>query len=516
MACQPKCKKTDLIALMATSNVEWLSSHYSKYVRDENSVGYKVHMRCKKNFRNSNPKSYYPDMKCVTDATTQATAWEAGTCVEIPTQSPCAKLPTMGNSRIVYSDKEARAADKTTAKIGSNFRVYCNKGFTLTGLSSYYGRCQSSRNGNGAWSNAVANGQPQCSRLPFRVGDIQTKLNTIDPSKCPVAKPIYSMANLCTVSKDCRDHVVSLFDDEDNFKSSNRKSTAAVTATHLSKYKGQISAVQLTCGKHSVCANKYNAYEYTKKYFANLQSKTYGKGANTRPRYNGRYLIRRVCRRLKGMGCCFRDFLKADVDQGESVAMALEATLVTNAKYCRNLPSKPCSETCTWDKKLRAPVQCTIEGTKTITRSFVNRGHAICALQETKYGLTEAVATEKVASMCHASKCTDLPNTECANHPLCKSVTDASISKCSLSKASLGQICVAQQRRHRRLSIPNHPHGRRMPSTAGAIDKATGRAKLKEGIIGTTKTRSPELCGKFCEDKGAKGCGKLKLGDLET
>ena len=195
MQCKSTCQKKDIQeALLNTANVQWLSTSYSKYIRDDHNVGSRITFRCKNNHRNSKG-GYFPYIQCLTDATTKVTAWSVDTCVAIPSQTPCPILSTMSHSKIIYSDRGAVAAK--TAKIGSNVRVKCEQGFILTGLTSYYGRCQAKLNGPATWSNAVKNSIPQCSRQPFRIGLYETKPNILNVAKCPLDKPIYSISNLC-------------------------------------------------------------------------------------------------------------------------------------------------------------------------------------------------------------------------------------------------------------------------------------------------------------------------------
>ena len=508
MACKPTCKKSDLFTLMNTKNLDWYSSKSQSSIREENHVGGQIKFRCKKNNRKdtsvqSNSRSSYPYIACLTDSATKVTTWSADTCVEIPTQQPCSLLAPISNAKSVYSDRRS----SSTKKIGSTVQVTCDKGFKLTGLKNSKGRCTASKDGQATFSNVVPNSIPECTRLPFRVGTIETVPNSIDTTKCPFDKPIYGVSQLCTVSDSCRNHVVSLFDTKSNFQTSRFTSRPVTDAQH-DQYKSQITAVAATCAAHSVCALKYNKYEQAKQYFTTLKSKTYGKGANARPRYSGKYLMRKVCPSLKSMGCCFRDFLKSDVNTGDPAAIELDSTLIQYSKHCRNLATKTCADTCQYDKTKegRSPVQCTVtSGDTTINRSFNNRGHAICELQD-KYQMSQADAKARSTDSCHASKCEGLVGGDCTAHPLCESKADSGIAKCDLTRANKGKICVVQEGHRRRLSIPDHPHGRRMSSKADSIDASTGYAVLATGILGTTKTSDPVACSKFCEDKGAFGC----------
>jgi hypothetical protein len=359
-----------------------------------------------------------------------------------------------------------------------------------TGMTSSYGRCQASKDGKAKWSNSPT-AQADCTPLPFRIGGIESIF--IDITKCPLAKPIYSVSNMCSVSSDCRAYIVDLFADMTNFKKSysytyynkgGSKSTP-ITTEELTKFKGQVTAISQTCEKHSVCASKYGSYDSTKRYFTSLKARTWGKGSRTRPRYNGKDLVRRICRNVQAMGCCFREFLKTDVENADVVGIQLEETLETNGKYCRNLPTKTCSETCVWDKKKRDSVQCTIQhDSRTVHRTFVNREHAKCQFID-KYNMAKDTAATQSTDNCHASKCSGLSDVDCDAHPLCNKKTKASLKTCTLVRK---KICIAQHRR--RLSIPNHPHGRRLSLKAGSVDTTSGRAMLASGVIGMTKTYS--------------------------
>jgi hypothetical protein len=223
--------------VLPASKLQWLSNNYEKYVREEIDIGRKYSFRCEANHRRLDAtKRGYPTLSCVVDPEDATKAkWSAGdTCVVIPTQTPCSAVE-VSNGVVTYSDITVGA---TTKKVGSSMRVKCSPGFYPTGMTSYYGKCQASEDGKAMWSNLIraAEGSvPQCSRQPFRIGDIETKPNIVDSAKCPLDKPIVSASNLCTVSSGCRDHVVGLFDDALNFQLSRASSSSTIDQEKLTQ-----------------------------------------------------------------------------------------------------------------------------------------------------------------------------------------------------------------------------------------------------------------------------------------